>query len=247
MESLVASGPLLLAVMLALAAGAVSFVSPCVLPLAPGYLSYMTGLAATDARQPKPVTRRTVVAASALFTLGFGVVFVSYGALFGGAGAVLLTWQDPITRLMGLVVMALGLGYLLDADVLNRMWRLPVQAPRGLWGAPLLGLVFGIGWAPCIGPVLAVVQALAFTQADALRGAALSAVYCLGLGLPFLLVGLGLHRALTAIGWARAHTETIRRASGSLMVALGIVMMSGAWNYVTVWMRVQAGAFATPL
>ncbi len=247
MESLVASGPLLVALGLALAAGVVSFVSPCVLPLAPGYLTYVTGLAAAGASTPGRATRRTVVAGTALFTLGFGVVFVSYGVLFGGAGALLLTWQDPITRVMGLLVAALGLGYVLDARALNRSWRLPVQAPRGLWGAPLLGLVFGIGWAPCIGPVLAVVQAMAFTQADALRGATLSAAYCIGLGLPFLLVGLGLHRALTAIGWARANTVPIRRASGILMIALGVVMASGAWNVVTVWMRVQAGAFATPL
>jgi cytochrome c-type biogenesis protein len=247
MESLVSSGPLLVALGLALAAGIVSFISPCVLPLAPGYLTYITGLTAADASSGVGPSRRLVVVGTTLFTLGFAVVFVSYGVLFGGVGAALLTWQDPITRVMGLVVVALGLGYVLDARVLNRSWRLPVQAPRGLWGAPLLGLVFGIGWAPCIGPVLAVVQAMAFTQADAVRGATLSAAYCIGLGLPFLLVGLGLQRAMSAIGWARANTVPIRRVSGYLMIALGVVMASGAWNAVTVWMRVQAGAFATPI
>jgi cytochrome c-type biogenesis protein len=246
-ETLVASGPLLLALGLALAAGVVSFVSPCVLPLAPGYVTYVTGLTAADASKGVGANRRLVVTGTALFTLGFAVVFVSYGVLFGGVGAVLLSWQDPITRVMGLVVVALGLGYLRDARLLNRTWRMPISAPRGLWGAPLLGLVFGIGWAPCIGPVLAVVQALAFTQANALRGATLSAAYCVGLGLPFLLVGLGLQRAMTTVGWARANTPAIRRVSGLLMIALGLVMASGMWNSITVWMRVQAGAFATPI
>jgi cytochrome c-type biogenesis protein len=219
----VATGSLILAVPLAFAAGAVSFLSPCVLPLVPGYLSYVTGLTGAELAgeaeapirpaptapvgdgpvtvtelAPAPAPARTtgrVLLGSVLFVLGFTVVFVSYGVMFGALGQALLEYQQPITRVLGVLVIVLGLAFLGLMPGAQLEWRLH-RAPRlGVWGAPFLGLLFGLGWTPCIGPTLGAVQTLAFTEASAARGALLSAVYCLGLGLPFVLVGLLFRRA----------------------------------------------------
>jgi cytochrome c-type biogenesis protein len=250
MGELISSGSLLLAIPIAIAAGLVSFLSPCVLPLAPGYVSYVTGLTAAQfSGTPEPgdrsvwVRRRTIIVGTALFVAGFTAVFVSFGLLFGGLGATLLTYQVVITRILGLAVVALGIAYLIGVPALNREWRSHHRPRRGLWGAPVLGVVFGLGWAPCIGPVLAVVQTLAFTQASAARGALLSVAYCVGLGMPFLLVGLTLDKALSVFSWARRHTPLLMRMSGAAMVVIGLLLVTGVWSDITIWMRVQIGGF----
>lgn len=251
MSELILSGSLLLAIPIAIAAGLVSFLSPCVLPLAPGYVSYVSGLTAaqitgtelkgsTDERRRR---RRVILVGTTLFVAGFTSVFVSFGLLFGGIGARLLAYQEPITRILGVAVVALGAAYLMGAPALNRDWRTHRKPKRGLWGAPVLGVVFGLGWAPCIGPVLAVVQTLAFTQASAARGALLSVAYCIGLGIPFLVVGLAFDKAFTTFGWARRHTPLLMRISGGLMIVIGLLLVTGAWSELTIWMRVQIGGF----
>jgi cytochrome c-type biogenesis protein len=259
----VVSGSLAIAIPLALLAGLVSFASPCVLPLVPGYLSYVTGLtgvglqggegssaaggrpSAADAHEgtaspagggvavaapPAAPQRARVVLGTTLFIAGFSAVFISYGALFGGLGATLLSQQDLITRVLGVVVIVLGLGFLGLVPALQREARLHRRPSRGLWGAPLLGVLFGLGWTPCIGPTLAAVQGLAFSEASAARGALLSLAYCIGLGLPFLLVGLAMERGLGALAWARRHARAIQVVGGVCLVLLGLLMVSGAWG-----------------
>ncbi len=270
----VATGSLLLAAPIAFAAGAVSFLSPCVLPLVPGYLSFVTGLSGAELAgeeqtavrpagadseagdgavlddgavlteaPPIPRTRGRVLAGSLLFVLGFTVVFVSYGVLFGALGHALLEYQEPITRVLGVVVIVLGLAFLGLVPGSQREWRLHRTPALGLWGAPLLGVLFGLGWTPCIGPTLGAVQTLAFTEASALRGAILSAFYCLGLGLPFVLVGLLFRRALGAIGWVRRHSVLVMRIGGALLVAIGVLLVTGTWDDLTIGLRSWAGGF----
>ena len=185
----VTSGSLAVALAIAFAAGIVAFLSPCVLPLAPGYVSYVTGL--TGAELADPTGRRgRVLVGSLLFVLGFSIVFVSYGLAFGSVGSLLLQYQEPINRVLGVVIIIMGLVFLGVIPGLQREWRLHRAPTWGVAGAPLLGIVFGLGWSPCIGPTLTVVQSLAFTEASAARGAALSMAYCLGLGLPFVMIWL---------------------------------------------------------
>lgn len=242
----VTGGALWIAFLIAFAAGAVAFLSPCVLPLAPGYVSYITGLTGTELAEGSG-SRRRVLAGSILFVLGFSVVFVSYGVLFGGVGSLLLQYADVITRVLGVVVIIMGLGFLGLIPGLQREWRLHRAPTWGVAGAPLLGLLFGIGWSPCIGPTLTVVQSLAFTEASALRGAILSLAYCLGLGLPFILLALAFSRMAGAIGWVREHYVWVMRLGGGMLVLVGILLVTGVWTDFTVWLRVQVPGFETAL
>lgn len=271
----ITSGSLLLAAPIAFAAGVVSFLSPCVLPLVPGYLSFVTGLsgaellgdeerAAEDTSEgagpagadgavltaPAPaVVRRKgrVLAGSLLFVLGFTFVFVSYGVLFGALGAALLEYQGTITRVLGVVVILMGLAFLGLVPGMQREFRVHRMPTIGLWGAPVLGVLFGLGWTPCIGPTLGAVQTLAFTEASAARGALLSFVYCLGLGLPFVLVGLLFRRMLGAIGWVRRHSATVMHLGGALLVAIGVLLVTGLWDDLTIGLRTWAGGFGVLL
>jgi cytochrome c-type biogenesis protein len=268
----VVEGSLLVAAPLAFAAGLVSFLSPCVLPLVPGYLSYVTGLSGAElagepARKrsdgeapadggadvlveapPAPgFTRTRVLLGSVLFVLGFTAVFVAYGAAFGALGEALFRYQEPITRVLGVVVILLGLSFLGLVPGMQREWRMHRMPQVGLWGAPLLGVLFGLGWTPCIGPTLAAVQTLAFTEASAVRGALLSVFYCLGLGVPFVVVGLLFRRALGAIGWVRRHSATVMRIGGALLVAIGVLLVTGTWDDLTIGLRSWAGEYGVPL
>lgn len=230
----VLSGALLLALPLALIAGLVSFLSPCVVPLVPGYLSYVTGLSGADLESSR---RGRVLLGTVLFVLGFTVVFVSYGALFGRLGAVLLEHIDPITRVLGAVTIVLGLVFAGWLPGLSREWQLRVTPAVGLAGAPVLGALFGIGWTPCFGPTLAAVQTLAVSEASAARGALLSATYALGLGLPFIIAALAYRRALGALGWVRQHQVWVMRIGGAMLVALGVLLLTGAWGSLVASMQ----------
>ena len=243
---LVTSGALWVALPIAFAAGVVAFLSPCVLPLAPGYVSYITGLTGAELADVKG-RRSQVLAGSLLFVLGFSVVFVSYGALFGGAGSLLLEYADVINRVLGVLVILMGLAFMGLIPGLQREWRLHRVPTWGVAGAPVLGLLFGLGWTPCIGPTLTAVQTLAFTEASALRGAVLSFVYCLGLGLPFVLLALAFSRMARAIGWVRTHYVWVMRIGGGMLVLVGILLVTGLWTDFTVWLRVQVPGFETAL
>ena len=243
----VASGSLLLAMLVAFAAGVLSFVSPCVLPLAPGYLSYVTGLTGAEIAEGGVARRSRVLIGSLLFVLGFSIVFVSYGLFFGGLGSLLLQYQDVITRVLGVLVIVMGLAFMGVIPGLQREWRMHRMPTWGVAGAPVLGVLFGIGWSPCIGPTLTAVQTLAFTEASALRGALLSFVYCLGLGLPFVLLALAFSRMAGAIGWVRRHYVWVMRIGGGMLVLVGILLVTGLWTEFTIWLRVQFPGFETAL
>lgn len=249
----VASGSLILAMLLAFAAGIVSFVSPCVLPLAPGYLSYVTGLTGAEIAGEERggtttvVVKSRVLLGSVLFVMGFSVVFVSYGLLFGGLGSLLLEYQSIISRILGVIVIVMGLSFMGVIPGMQREWRMHRMPSYSVWGAPVLGVLFGLGWTPCIGPALTAVQSLAFTEGSAARGALLSFVYCLGLGLPFILLGLLFRQAAGTLAWMRRHYILIMRIGGGLLVAIGILLVSGLWDSITIWMRTLVPGFETPL
>jgi len=287
--SLVSSGPLILAVPVAAAAGAVTFLSPCCLPLVPGYLSYVTGMsgagsAGSGASQagaepaaarlasaqavgvqpagarlagagaapvsvggpslagPAPPPRGRVVAGTALFVLGFSALYTSYGLAFGGLGTALKAHQQVLTQVLGALTIVLGLlfaGVLDRFTFTGRIIRPSLRPRAGLAGAPLLGLLFGLGWSPCIGPTLTAVLTLAETSGTAVRGAFLAFVYCLGLGIPFLIVALAFQRGMRAFGFARRHARLITGIGGGLLVLVGVLEVTGAWSAAITWLQVH--------
>jgi len=245
-DQTIASGGIPIAFGLAFAAGVIAFASPCVLPLAPGYLSYVTGLTGSELAEGDR-SRGRVLAGSLLFVLGFSAVFISYGLIFGGVGAVLLQYQDVINRVLGVVIIVMGLAFMGLIPGMQREWRLHMVPRWGVAGAPLLGFAFGLGWTPCIGPTLAAVQGLAFTQASAGRGALLSLAYCLGLGLPFILLALAFTRMAHAVTFLRTHAQAIQRIGGGLLIVIGVLLVTGAWTAFTVWLRVTLPGFETAL
>lgn len=224
------NGPMLLAVLVAALAGLVSFLSPCVLPLVPGYVGYVTGLGAGSLQD-----RRTwrVGLGIGLFILGFAVVFTAFGALAGAAGQLVSAHLDLVTRILGAVVIIAGIVFMGGFGFLQRKREIGARPPAGLWGAPLLGATFGLSWAPCIGPTLAAVLSLSVGfGADASsvwRGAILAFVYCLGLGIPFLLLAVALVKGMGRVDWVRRHQLTIQRIGGGMLILLGLVMASGLW------------------
>ncbi|GAA3443619.1 cytochrome c biogenesis CcdA family protein [Planomonospora venezuelensis] len=232
----VASGSLALALPIAVAAGLVSFLSPCVLPLVPGYLSYVTGMSA-DPR------RGRMTLGMVLFVLGFAAVFVATGALFGGLGSALLGNADVITRVLGALTILLGLAFMGFVPGLQRDVRIHRLPAAGLAGAPLLGVVFGLGWTPCIGPTLAVVLTLGLNEGSAGRGAVLAFAYALGLGLPFVVAGLAYRRALHTFKALRRHSQLITRVGGAMLVAVGLLLVTGLWTDLVVTMQGWIGGF----
>lgn len=242
----VTSGTLLFAIPLAFAAGVVAFLSPCVLPLAPGYVSYMTGLTGAELAEPGRSQRR-VLLGSVGFVLGFTAVFVSFGLLFGGLGGLLLQYADIINRVLGVLVIIMGLVFMGVIPGMQREWRIHRAPTWGVAGAPLLGVLFGLGWTPCIGPTLTAVQSLAFTEASAARGALLSAVYSLGLGLPFIMIALAFNRMAGAMAWVKRHYVWVMRIGGAMLVFVGLLLVSGAWTQFTIWLRITMPGFETVL
>ncbi|MCZ2816875.1 cytochrome c biogenesis CcdA family protein [Modestobacter sp. VKM Ac-2984] len=275
-RELIGDGPLLVAAAVAALAGLISFASPCVLPLVPGYLSYVTGLVGSAQRTAAPAgappvggpaaggasvdgtsagvasgasvatavrpvderaSRGRMVLGSVLFVLGFTVVFVAISSAFGGLGRLLLEYNDVITRVMGLVTIVVGLGFLGWLPFLQRTARINTRPAVGLAGAPLLGVVFGLGWTPCLGPTLQAVQSLAFTEATVGRGAFLGLAYCLGLGVPFVLVALGARWAVGAMSFLRRNARTVTRVGGIVLIGVGLMLVTGAWTELMIWLR----------
>ncbi len=263
-SGLVTDGPLLVAAAVAALVGLVSFASPCVLPLVPGYLSYVTGLVGSGARTTAPVApgsgtaavavrtdderspRGRMVLGAVLFVLGFTAVFVTVSTAFGGLGRLLLQYNDQITRVLGVVTVLVGLGFLGWLPLLQRSKRLAFRPATGLAGAPLLGVVFGLGWTPCLGPTLAAVYSLAYTEATAGRGAVLGLAYCLGLGVPFVLVALGARWAMGATAFLRRHAQSVTRFGGAVLVVVGLLLVTGAWTEMMRWLQgwLAANGFA---
>ena len=267
--ALVADGSLLIAIPIAILAGAISFLSPCMLPLVPGYLGFIGGavsprpapvavgtatrsLSERGTREPKradPATdpepspaRGRLVLGVLLFIAGFTVVFVSMAMLGGTLGRFLLEYQDLITRILGVVIIAMGLVFIGWFGLAQRIARPQVRGNLGLIGAPLLGIALGIGWAPCIGPTLAVILTMAFDSGSAARAALLGVAYSLGLGIPFLLLTLGFGWATRSVSFVRRHIRVVNLIGGALLIVLGLLMVTGVWTAVMAQLQ---GVFAS--
>ncbi len=289
--SLILSGPLLLALPVAAAAGAVTFLSPCCLPLVPGYLAYITGMSGADSGSkraavtgapdapgaaasavaavggsstatvtaasaaapagPASAPRGRMVAGTALFVLGFSLVFSFIGFTVGGIGELFRSHSAGITQVLGGVTVLLGLLFFGAFDrfmFAGRVIRPSVMPKAGLAGAPLLGVLFGIGWTPCIGPALSAVQALSFSTGTAPRGAFLGFIYGLGLGIPFLIVAALFQRTMNVLAFFKRNARLVTRIGGLMLVALGLVEVTGAWTAVIAWMHTHwFGTYAPQL
>ncbi len=252
---LVTDGPLLVACAVAALVGLISFASPCVLPLVPGYLSYVTGLVgsgsrttasapvaggggtATAVRTDERAPRGRMVAGALLFVLGFSVVFIAFATAFGGLGRLLVQYARTVDVVFGAVTVVVGLAFLGWLPLLQRTKKLSVRPAAGLAGAPLLGVVFGVGWTPCLGPTLGAVYTLALSEASAGRGALLGVAYCLGLGVPFVLVALGARWAVGATDFLRRHAAAVTRFGGAVLVLIGLLLITGAWAEMMRWLQ----------
>lgn len=236
----VLSGSMVLAVPVAVLAGLVSFFSPCVVPLLPGYLSYATGLSGADLASAR---RGRMVLGSTLFVLGFSVVFVALGTASGALGDWLIVYMREISVALGVVTILVGVAFLGLVPWLQRDVRMHKVPKVGITAAPMLGVLFGLGWTPCIGPTLSAVQALAFQEATAGRGATLSVAYCLGLGVPFILTAIAFRRMLGAVHWVRRHQVWVTRAGGVMLVVVGVLLVTGVWDLWVAYLRGWIGSF----
>ncbi|GAA2454588.1 cytochrome c biogenesis protein CcdA [Streptomyces pulveraceus] len=240
-NSTIVDGALIVALPLAVLAGLVSFFSPCVLPLVPGYLSYVTGVSGTDLAQAR---RGRMVAGASLFVLGFTAVFVSGGALFGFFGQTLQEQSGILTKILGALMILMGIFFMgLMPWMTQREFRIHKRPVTGLAGAPLLGALFGIGWTPCLGPTLSSVSMLAMDQGTAGRGAVLTVAYCLGLGVPFVLAAVAFRKALGAFGWVKRHYAWVMRIGGVMMIATGLLLLTGVWGTMMQQLQTWSNGF----
>ncbi|MDT0156281.1 cytochrome c biogenesis CcdA family protein [Microbacterium sp. ARD32] len=271
-DAVIGAGALWLAIPLAMLAGLVSFLSPCVLPLVPGYLGFISGAVGASTPMPRsdrrfarpgasgargpgsatqvgagPTTRRRLLLGVLLFILGFTVVFVGITALSGTVGVFLVQWSELITRILGVVIIAMGLVFLGFFGFAQREMRMQVSSTAGLVGAPLLGVALGLSWAPCMGPTLTAIVALSFNVGTPARAALLGASYSLGLGIPFLLLALGFGWATRAVGFLRRHIRVVNIIGGAMLIILGILMVAGIWNMIMSSLGAVMGSVILPL
>jgi cytochrome c-type biogenesis protein len=244
LQGTVLSGSLLLALPVAAVAGLVSFFSPCVVPLLPGYLSYATGLSGVDLEQGR---RGRMLLGSLLFVLGFSFVFVALGTVSGALGTWLWTYMHPITIVLGALTVLVGLAFLGLVPWLQRDIRVHRVPAVGLAAAPLLGVLFGLGWTPCVDPTLAAVNLLAVNEGTAGRGALLSVAYCLGLGIPFVVAAVAFRRTLGAVRWVRRHQVWVTRLGGAMLVAVGVLLLTGQWDVWVGDLRGWVSGFEVPV
>jgi cytochrome c-type biogenesis protein len=237
-------GSMALALPVALLAGLVSFFSPCVVPLLPGYLSYATGLGAAEVVEGSPHRGRMLAGAS-LFVLGFAVVFVITGVVAGSAGRLLAEYRDVITRVLGVLIIVLGLIFAGVLRIGQRDLRIHWIPAVGVAAAPLIGVVFALGWTPCLSPTLGVVVNLGFNEGTAVRGGLLGFVYALGLGIPFVIAGLAFTKMARAVAFLRERQQLIMRIGGVLMIVVGVLLVTGTWNTLTAVLRQWAASFET--
>ncbi|WP_149182371.1 cytochrome c biogenesis protein CcdA [Streptomyces sp. TRM49041] len=241
MNETVFSGALLLALPVAVLGGLVSFFSPCVLPLVPGYLSYVTGVTGTDLAEAR---RGRLALGATLFVLGFSAVFISGGALFGYSGQWLLDHRETLSRILGVLMIVMGVLFMgLMPWLTQREFRFHKRPAAGLVGAPLIGVLFGVGWTPCVGPTLTAVNALALSEASAGRGAVLTLAYCLGLGVPFIVAAVAFRKALGAFGWVKRHYAWVMRIGGGMMILTGLLLLTGVWDVLVQDMQSWSNGF----
>ncbi|SCL58323.1 cytochrome c-type biogenesis protein [Micromonospora citrea] len=276
-RELAQSGPLLLAIGAAALAGLVSFLSPCVLPLVPGYLSYVTGLAGADLETRRPqagkgfpstapvaegtppdtngggvaVRERAVAATAAvkgrvlagtlLFIAGFTVVFTATAILFAGVGRVFFEYERTLEIVIGALIVVLGLGYVGVVPGLQREFRINRLPAAGLLGAPVFGAVFALSWVPCVGPTLGAVIGMAAVGGQTDRAVVLAVAYCLGLGIPFVVFGLGFQRLLGVFRAVRRHSRWVTRVGGALLILIGLALVTGGWTNFVIWLQTTVG------
>ena len=230
------SGSLVLAIPVALVAGLVSFFSPCVIPLLPGYLSYATGLSGADLEHAR---RGRMLAGAVLFVLGFSVVYVVIGFTAGSVGTWLVRSRTQLEMVLGVVLILLGLAFAGLVPFLQRDVRVHSVPAVGLGAAPLLGFLFGLGWTPCVGPTLSAIITLGLNEGTADRGALLAGVYCLGLGVPFIVAALAYRRALGAFSFVRRHQQWVTRVGGLMLVIVGLALITGYWDQAVSWLQIH--------
>lgn len=247
LPDLVGAGSLWIALPIALAAGLLSFLSPCVLPLVPGYLGYISGAVMPRENQGELAPRGRLVIGVLLFIAGFTVVFMAMNIFSGGLGIFFLRYNDIITRVLGVLIIVMGLVFLGLFGFMQRQAKPALNSNLGLVGAPLLGLALGVGWAPCIGPTLAVIMSLSWNTGDVWRAALLGLTYSLGLGIPFLIVALGLGWATKSLSFMRRHVRTVNIIGGSLLILLGLLMVTGIWSAIMSSLQGVIGSVELPI